>query len=134
MSAQGLSRHHVRKGDLIRDRNGIYGDVLSASLLAALVAFEDGSVREIEQYDAWYAIEERAEKRRGRGPDIIGVANIRKELAELKSREREIEDEIEDLHTEADVIHMRIRDLQDELRLAEEEAAKRERLAREVAA
>ena len=61
MSVQLESRHFFRAGDMVEHRSGVTGRVVEGSALYARVAWDDGRQEEIEQFDPFVVVIERAE-------------------------------------------------------------------------
>ena len=61
MSRQLESRHFYRVRDVVRHLDGELGTVVEAFALYATVAWEDGRVEEVDQFDPFVSVVERAE-------------------------------------------------------------------------
>lgn len=61
MSVQLESRHFFRAGDTVEHRSGEAGKVVEGFALYATVVWADGRREEIEQFDPFVVVTERAE-------------------------------------------------------------------------
>lgn len=61
MSIQLESRHYFRARDTVQDRNGELGTVLEGYALYATVAWSDGRREEVDQFDPFIFVVERAD-------------------------------------------------------------------------
>lgn len=61
MSLQLESRHFFRVRDTVQHRDGQLGTVLDGQALYAVVLWEDGRREEVDQFDPWIVVHQRAE-------------------------------------------------------------------------
>lgn len=105
---------HMRSADRVMRRDGVLGAVVAVSLLYAVVAWEDGSVVELEQDSADVWVWERSEI----GAIVAGVTvdQLRDEIYKLRSERNRKEIQVEDLQDEIEDLDDQIAPLEDALR------------------